>query len=137
MSEYKSPEELFADIGIKFIDCDETDEKTIRDDDTSVSSFSSTYQTPSSAEGEGGKMTRDLSREIQESGDLRHELAKHVDIASLNTSEISCRIYYYLLSLLELSTNVSMFQVIASILLNIPTPVQEVVFPILEKIPLL
>ena len=136
MSEYKSPEELFADIGIKFIDCDETDEKTFRDDDTSVSSFSSTYQTPSSAE-EGGKMTRDLSREIQESGDLRHELAKHVDIASLNTSEISCRIYYCLLSLLELPTNVSMFQVIASILLNIPTPVQEVVFPILEKIPLL
>ena len=41
MSEYKSPEELFADIGIKFIDCDETDENTFKDDDTSVSSFSS------------------------------------------------------------------------------------------------
>ena len=55
---------MFADIGIKFIDENETDE-TQRDDDTSVSSFSSTYQTPSSTEGEGGKMTRDLSREIQ------------------------------------------------------------------------
>ena len=65
VSEYKSPEELFADIGIKFIDENETDEQTQRDDDTSVSSFSSTYQTPSSTEGEGGKMTRDLSREIQ------------------------------------------------------------------------
>ena len=93
MSEYKSPEELFADIGIKFIDENETDEQTFRDDDTSVSSFSSTYQTPSSTEGEGGKMTRDLSREIQESGELRHELAKHVDITSLNTSEISGKKY--------------------------------------------
>ena len=92
-SQYKSPEELFADIGIKFIDCDETDEHMYKDDDTSVSSFSSTYQTPSSTEGDiiqkETNISRDLSREMKETADLRHELAKHVDINSLTTSEIS------------------------------------------------
>ena len=92
-SQYKSPEELFADIGIKFIDCDETDEHMYKDDDTSVSSFSSTYQTPSSTEGDiiqkETNISRDLSREMKETADLRHELAKHVDINSFTTSEIS------------------------------------------------
>ena len=88
--EYLSPKELFADIGIKFIDCEETDGKLYRDDDTSISSFTSTYQTPSSA-GSDSKLARDLSREMKETADLGKELSKHVvDLSgSLNNSDFS------------------------------------------------
>ena len=88
-SEYLSPKELFADIGIKYIDCEETDDNN-RDDDTSISSFTSTYQTPSSAGSD--KMVRDLSKEMKETADLGQVLAKHVDITSLNTSDLSSNI---------------------------------------------
>ena len=86
--EFGSPRELFADIGIKYIDC-ETDENNGRDDDTSISSFTSTYQTPSSAGSGSNKMIRDLSREMKETTDLGEELSRHVDMGSLNTSDFS------------------------------------------------
>ena len=114
VSQYNSPEELFADIGIKFIDCDETDEHTFKDDDTSVSSFSSgTYRTPSSTgeSGDNNKIARDLSRELQETAALTQELAKRVDVTSLTTSDISgiikvnIQILHHLFSSLQLSFN--------------------------------
>ena len=86
-SEYFSPKELFADIGIKYIDCEETaDENNGRDDDTSISSFTSTYQTPSSGGSYENKLVRDLSREMKETADLSQELSRRVELASLNTS---------------------------------------------------
>ena len=91
-SEYFSPKELFADIGIKYIDCEETDENNGRDDDTSISSFTSTYQTPSSGGSYENKLARDLSREMKETADLSQELSKHVELASLNTCSVSSNI---------------------------------------------
>ena len=91
-SEYFSPKELFADIGIKYIDCEDTDGNNGRDDDTSISSFTSTYQTPSSGGSYENKLVRDLSREMRETADLSQELSKHVERASLNTSDVSSNI---------------------------------------------
>ena len=91
-SEYFSPKELFADIGIKYIDCEETDGNNGRDDDTSISSFTSTYQTPSSGGSYENKLARDLSREMKETADLSQELSKHAELASLNTSDVSSNI---------------------------------------------
>ena len=91
-SEYFSPKELFADIGIKYIDCEDTDGNNGRDDDTSISSFTSTYQTPSSGGSYENKLARDLSREMRETADLSQELSKHVERASLNTSDVSSNI---------------------------------------------
>ena len=92
-SEYFSPKELFADIGIKYIDCEETDDNNGRDDDdTSISSFTSTYQTPSSGGSYENKLARDLSREMKETADLSQELSKHVELASLNTCSVSSNI---------------------------------------------
>ena len=124
--EYLSPKELFADIGIKFIDCEETDGKLYRDDDTSISSFTSTYQTPSSA-GSDSKLARDLSREMKETADLGKELSKHVvDLSgSLNNSDFSsnCEVN------VDVETLMTYFKVTAFKHQNRTTPVQNVVVP--------
>ena len=67
---------------------------------------------------------------IQESGALRHELAKHVDITSLNTSEISGNKHGIVNLLKQFRV-----QATASIPQNNPTPVLEVVVLLLQKIP--
>ena len=82
--EYNCPEELFADVGIKFIDGEETG-----DDDTSASSFSSTYRTPSSTDSENVKIAKDLSRDTKKTVKLSQDLARKADASSLDCSELS------------------------------------------------
>ena len=75
--EYKCAEELFAEVGIKYIDGDETGDEHVHDD-TSASSFSSTtYQTPSSTDSD------------KVSKRSRKDKPKQVDFASLDKSDLS------------------------------------------------
>ena len=86
--EYKCPEELFADIGIKFIDGEETGDEN-KDEDTDASSFSSTYRTPSNSDSDNAKIARDLSRDIKKTVNLSQELVRKADASSLDCSELS------------------------------------------------
>lgn len=72
VSEYKCAEDLFADIGIQFIDCEEAEAGPGLDqeEDTSASSFSST-QDPG----------LELGGEMREAASLGQGLARQADMS--------------------------------------------------------
>ena len=74
MSEYKCAEDLFADIGIQFIDCEEAEAGPglEQEEDTSASSFSSTQDPGPGLE---------LGAEIREAASLGQGLARQGDMS--------------------------------------------------------
>ena len=85
MSEYKCAEDLFADIGIQFIDCEEAGPGLEQEEDTSASSFSSTQDPGPGLE---------LGAEMREAASLGQGLARQGD-----TSDYSGAVYNQVLLL--------------------------------------
>ena len=87
MSEYKCAEDLFADIGIQFIDCEEAEAGPglEQEEDTSASSFSSTQDPGPGLE---------LGAEMREAASLGQGLARQGDTSDYSGITVQCIIMY-------------------------------------------